>query len=676
MKKYILTLAMMSCLLLNACESESVLDDGCQIGVYTCVNNISYICKDVGDGKTQTTQVETCINGCKDDGTCIKIDCEIGKYKCENNTSYICEQANDSSPRWSEIANCKNGCTADGQCIKDDDKCVVGNFQCKNTISFECRQMDDNTTRWLEKATCETGCGPDGKCLAGGDDCTENDTKCTNNEVQICKWKNPDDTQNSKVMKWESLTQCGEEGCASDGKKCAALYSTDTSKLTLEFESENTVTIKYLEHNGESVNPPSDIKLVEYDCSVLNETCNYKTGEIIRDPDELCTEGVKFNKDTDYKNGIITLSIETTDLQSCIEASSGFDDEHHIALVIINDDGTELVIPVTISNIVLDNNNNNKLDKFDIVKDEPWDADISCRTDADCQTLVGGDIILPDGFTKENVFCNSTLNYACDTKCLNNSQCLDGYICRNDGRCVIDEFIVVISVNAQEKITLNLSCYDKSKGAMTVTFGDGTDTERIVCPNDGSSITVEHIYNKSADYPVSITNLDTFNPNCTTSPVSTQKIYRITQFGNTIPGSFKNCQKIYIEQNDIPDASRLTNLDSMFENTLFSDLISNWDVSNVTSMKAMFKNNQIYAQTLAKWNVSNVTDMSEMFSDASLFNRNDLDKWDVSHVTNFTNMFKGSAISKDAFCKIMTEWNKIIPDSILKNFGLSYSCDE
>ena len=57
--------------------------------------------------------------------------------------------------------------------------------------------------------------------------------------------------------------------------------------------------------------------------------------------------------------------------------------------------------------------------------------------------------------------------------------------------------------------------------------------------------------------------------------------------------------------------------------------INNWDVSNVTDMRAMFAGARSFNQPLNKWNVSKVTRMSYMFEDAESFNQ-PLNKWDVS----------------------------------------------
>ena len=47
--------------------------------------------------------------------------------------------------------------------------------------------------------------------------------------------------------------------------------------------------------------------------------------------------------------------------------------------------------------------------------------------------------------------------------------------------------------------------------------------------------------------------------------------------------------------------------------------ISNWDVSKVTNMNAMFQNATSFNQPLNKWNVSKVTNMGEMFRGAISF---------------------------------------------------------
>ena len=67
-------------------------------------------------------------------------------------------------------------------------------------------------------------------------------------------------------------------------------------------------------------------------------------------------------------------------------------------------------------------------------------------------------------------------------------------------------------------------------------------------------------------------------------------------------------------------------------NSNFNQDISNWDVSNVTTMYGMFESATAFNQDISSWDVSKVTDMEFMFRFATAFNQ-DLSSWDVSNVT-------------------------------------------
>lgn len=66
--------------------------------------------------------------------------------------------------------------------------------------------------------------------------------------------------------------------------------------------------------------------------------------------------------------------------------------------------------------------------------------------------------------------------------------------------------------------------------------------------------------------------------------------------------------------------------------------ISSWDVSAVTDMYSMFKDNYIFNQDLSDWDTSSVTDFSYMFYRARAFNGN-VTGWDTSSGTQFGYMF-------------------------------------
>ena len=118
--------------------------------------------------------------------------------------------------------------------------------------------------------------------------------------------------------------------------------------------------------------------------------------------------------------------------------------------------------------------------------------------------------------------------------------------------------------------------------------------------------------------------------------------------------------------NDI-DTSNITDMSQLFASTYGSDGgynrrwllgdstdaidfsrfdgdISQWDVSNVKKMRAMFKGSKFNGD-ISNWDVSKVQDMAQMFR-LSKFN-GDISKWDVSGVRNMTRMFYKSKFNGD-----------------------------
>lgn len=132
---------------------------------------------------------------------------------------------------------------------------------------------------------------------------------------------------------------------------------------------------------------------------------------------------------------------------------------------------------------------------------------------------------------------------------------------------------------------------------------------------------------------------------------------------------------------DIPDASKLVSMNSMFAHTSqeqasFNSSIEKWDISNVTtlnhaffgatvfnqplnhwntakvkSMASMFEDAQAFDQPIGEWNTENVTDMSLMFKNAQLFNQ-DISNWNTSNVSQMNSMFSGAA----SFNQDLSNW--------------------
>ena len=90
------------------------------------------------------------------------------------------------------------------------------------------------------------------------------------------------------------------------------------------------------------------------------------------------------------------------------------------------------------------------------------------------------------------------------------------------------------------------------------------------------------------------------------------------------------------------DVSNVTTMEQMFYGCdKFNCDISNWDVSNVKNMKSMFVTCTAFNQPIQKWNVSNVENMYDMFAGCKQFNQ-DISNWDVSNVENMSSMFIGA----------------------------------
>ena len=95
------------------------------------------------------------------------------------------------------------------------------------------------------------------------------------------------------------------------------------------------------------------------------------------------------------------------------------------------------------------------------------------------------------------------------------------------------------------------------------------------------------------------------------------------------------------------DVSKVTNMSSMFYRCKkFNQDISSWDVSKVTSMSNMFCGCNSFNQDISDWDVSNVTNMEYIFYNCKSFNQ-DLSGWNVSNVRHSTCMFDNCPIKEE-----------------------------
>jgi surface protein len=97
-----------------------------------------------------------------------------------------------------------------------------------------------------------------------------------------------------------------------------------------------------------------------------------------------------------------------------------------------------------------------------------------------------------------------------------------------------------------------------------------------------------------------------------------------------------------------------------------------WNVSAITDMSELFRNNDTFNEDISNWDTSNVTNMEEMFSAAEIFNT-DIGNWDTSNVTNMNGMFwRAFSFNQDTSNWCVTNIASE-PDSFSTNSALSQS---
>ena len=118
--------------------------------------------------------------------------------------------------------------------------------------------------------------------------------------------------------------------------------------------------------------------------------------------------------------------------------------------------------------------------------------------------------------------------------------------------------------------------------------------------------------------------------------------------GNDDNGLFERTKFKYIDISDW-DVSNVKSMRQMFqwckELKSVGD-ISKWDVSKVIYMNGMFSNCYYFNQNISDWDVSSVTEMQYMFYNCKKFNQ-DLSGWNVSNVRYHLEMFYDCSIKNE-----------------------------
>jgi len=180
-----------------------------------------------------------------------------------------------------------------------------------------------------------------------------------------------------------------------------------------------------------------------------------------------------------------------------------------------------------------------------------------------------------------------------------------------------------------------------------VDWGDGqTDT--------GVTGDITHTYATPNTYTITIDG--TFPSIYFNDQGDKLKIIEILNWGNiqwqTMENAFYGCENLNFDAIGAPDLSQVTTLKNMFKNAAsFNGIINHWNVSTITDLSGLFYGATTFNRPLDLWNTGSVTDMSETFFRTSSFNE-PLDNWNTAQVTNMSKMF----YSASAFNQSINGW--------------------
>jgi surface protein len=193
---------------------------------------------------------------------------------------------------------------------------------------------------------------------------------------------------------------------------------------------------------------------------------------------------------------------------------------------------------------------------------------------------------------------------------------------------------LVYDVSANQTIGLYLSSPN-----VTINWGDGSSNSFVSV----GALNVSYTYNSAGTYTINIDgSLNGFGnaPGSISYAAGIERLVEVNSFGSVglTYCNFQGATNLTVVPTSIP--SSITNAYGMFKGctSLNDSRLTDWVVSNITTMTFMFSDCTAFNKPIGNWNVGNVVNTSDMFSNATAFNQ-DISNWNVSNNTTMKNMF-------------------------------------
>lgn len=191
-----------------------------------------------------------------------------------------------------------------------------------------------------------------------------------------------------------------------------------------------------------------------------------------------------------------------------------------------------------------------------------------------------------------------------------------------------DEFITTWQTFSSNSITI------KVKGtpgeSFVVDWGDGSNTNYT--PSFATYQNITHQYSVTDLHSITITGtFDAVDFRSSAGYLRTIEQWGTTSW-NSLANAFEGASLLTYNATDLPN------------------------LTNTTSLAAMFKGASAFNGNVSGWNVSNVSDFSEMFYNATSFNQS-LSGWDIQNAANMDGMLVNTtAMSRTNYDNTYTAW--------------------